>query len=139
MQTSSRENTPGYNPALDGLRGIAILLVVLFHLNLPWTSGGFLGVDVFFVLSGFLITQRLVQYLFVDQGRIHVTLFYIRRALRLFPALAVVWAVGTLWAYLFFPPALRSTTVRGATAAALYYANWLHVRDGEFGLGAFGH
>jgi peptidoglycan/LPS O-acetylase OafA/YrhL len=80
----------GRQPALDGLRGIAILLVVLHHAA-QWPSGGFLGVDLFFVLSGFLITTLLLEESAVT-GRISLRRFYARRALRLLPALAVMLA-----------------------------------------------
>jgi peptidoglycan/LPS O-acetylase OafA/YrhL len=84
----------GYVPALDGLRGIAITAVVLFHV-LKWPRGGFLGVDVFFVLSGFLITSLLIQE-WQGAGRISLRAFYRRRALRLLPALTAMLAVFTL-------------------------------------------
>jgi peptidoglycan/LPS O-acetylase OafA/YrhL len=129
---------PGYQPAFDGLRGIAILLVVVFHLGSAWTAGGFLGVDLFFVLSGFLITTRLLKEL-TTSGTIRFNLFYARRVLRLLPALFVVLIAGTAWAVAFFPSDLRVTTTRGALSAFMYVANWVHVRDGDRALGAFGH
>lgn len=86
----------GYVPALDGLRAIAIGLVLLFHLKYIYFGklgqGGWLGVDVFFALSGFLITVLLLQE-YDEQGSIHLLRFYIRRAFRLFPALAVLLLV----------------------------------------------
>ena len=80
----------GRQPALDGVRGIAILLVVAHHAA-QWPSGGFLGVDLFFVLSGFLITTLLLEER-STRGRISLRLFYARRALRLLPALALMLA-----------------------------------------------
>jgi peptidoglycan/LPS O-acetylase OafA/YrhL len=80
----------GYRPALDGLRGIAIALVVAFH-AFGWPRGGTLGVDLFFVLSGFLITSLLLEE-HGTTGRIDVRSFYVRRARRLLPALAVLLA-----------------------------------------------
>jgi peptidoglycan/LPS O-acetylase OafA/YrhL len=138
ISTSGGPLKKGYEPALDGLRGVAILLVVAFHLGSRWTTGGFVGVDVFFVLSGFLITSRLVEE-WDRCGTIHLKLFFARRALRLLPALFVLLVVGTTWARIFFPPELRDTTTRGAVSTALYIANWVNVRDGEYALGAFGH
>ncbi|HEY5014183.1 MAG TPA: acyltransferase, partial [Acidimicrobiia bacterium] len=85
----------GYQPALDGVRALAIALVVLFHY--PWKNpfyspnpvhGGFLGVDVFFVLSGFLITTLLLQEQ-ATRGSVSLRRFYARRALRLLPAFGV--------------------------------------------------
>lgn len=84
----------GYRPALDGLRGIAVLLVMAFHFRVPQFRAGFLGVDMFFVLSGFLITSLLVQE-FNDRGQIGIGRFYVRRALRLFPALWLMILVLT--------------------------------------------
>jgi peptidoglycan/LPS O-acetylase OafA/YrhL len=84
----------GYVPALDGVRGVAITLVVLFHC-FKWPPGGFFGVDVFFVLSGFLITTLLIQE-WQAEGRIALRRFYRRRALRLLPALTAMLSVFTL-------------------------------------------
>src|SRR5205809_2968271 len=78
-----------FRPDLEGLRGVAILLVVLFHAGVGAFGGGFVGVDVFFVLSGFFITGLLVREL-ESAGSVDVTSFYARRALRLLPALLVV-------------------------------------------------
>mgnify|MGYP001584475553 CR=1 FL=1 len=75
----------GYRPELDGLRGISILLVYVHHLYHPLLPGGFFGVDIFFVLSGFLITSLLVEE-WNRRGSISLKDFYIRRALRLMPA-----------------------------------------------------
>jgi peptidoglycan/LPS O-acetylase OafA/YrhL len=80
----------GYRPALDGVRGIAILLVVFMH-TFNWPPGGFLGVDLFFVLSGFLITTLLVEE-WQKRNAISLPAFYRRRALRLIPALVAVVA-----------------------------------------------
>src|SRR4051812_21389707 len=75
-----------YNPALDGVRAVAILLVVLFHAKVKGVPGGFLGVDVFFVLSGYLIT-RILSDEHHATGTIALGRFYLRRARRLYPAL----------------------------------------------------
>ena len=80
-----------YVPALDGLRGLAILLVLMVHFRVPGFPGGFVGVDVFFVLSGYLITSILLAE--HDGGGISLRRFYWRRALRLYPALLVLLAV----------------------------------------------
>lgn len=86
------QNSPfrlGHRPELDGLRGIAILLVLLHHAGIPVIHGGHIGVDIFFVLSGFLITALLFQE-YERYGRISLKNFYIRRLLRLTPALALL-------------------------------------------------
>src|SRR4051812_9783276 len=80
---------PAFRPDLEGLRGVAILLVVLFHAGVSWLSGGFVGVDVFFVLSGFFITGLLVRE-YSETGEVDTFAFYGRRALRLLPPLLVV-------------------------------------------------
>src|SRR3954452_3098058 len=89
----------GYRPALDGLRAVCILLVMGHHLGIPWLLGGFLGVDGFFVLSGFLITTLLTEE-WQETRTIRLPAFYGRRALRLFPALYTqlfIYSVLALW------------------------------------------
>lgn len=120
-------NTPplGYLPSLDGIRAIAVLAVMVFHSALPWLPGGFLGVDVFFVLSGFLITTLLLQEV-ERTGRIHFGAFYLRRARRLLPALAVVLVASAALVVLFAPDAaarLREDIV----ASSFYVTNWWNI------------
>src|SRR5690348_14773083 len=86
-----------YQPALDGVRGLAVAFVVAFHLGLPWAVGGYLGVSVFFTLSGFLITSLLLTE-YARTGRIEIKAFYLRRARRLLPAALVCIAGVTLLA-----------------------------------------
>ena len=92
----------GYRPDIDGLRAVAVLSVVLFHADVAFLEGGFLGVDVFFVISGFLITHLIRDA--VTENRFSFAEFYLRRARRLFPALfvtlALTFAVAT---WLFMP------------------------------------
>ena len=90
----------GYLRGLDGVRGVALIMVLLIHAGNPWMHGGFFAVDVFFVLSGFLITSLLLQE--YDRSA-HISLkdFWIRRALRLFPAFIVVLVVITTYVLLF--------------------------------------
>ena len=87
-------NWTGYNPAFDGLRGIAVTSVVLFHAAPSILPGGWWGVDMFFVLSGFLITSLLIREV-NKSGSINRLAFYARRALRLWPAFALVLAFCT--------------------------------------------
>src|SRR5579871_5524922 len=79
-----------YRAEIDGSRAVAVVPVVLFHLGFPWISGGYLGVDVFFVISGFLITTILVDD--IDKDRFAVSAFWSRRIRRILPALAVMLA-----------------------------------------------
>src|SRR5688572_27966699 len=111
LSLTSSVSRLGHRPALDGLRGVAILLVLAVNSSLPVFRGGFIGVDVFFVLSGFLITCLLIHE-WNDMGSIHLKRFYVRRALRLLPALLVLLlAVGTYGA-LFQSRAMRAATGR---------------------------
>ncbi|MEP7160841.1 MAG: acyltransferase family protein [Dermatophilaceae bacterium] len=109
--------------ALDGIRTLAVGLVVLFHLGVPGMAGGFLGVDVFFVLSGFLITTLLLRDI-VSHGRIDLTRFWARRMSRLMPAVLLLFLVVALWAALI-APAFRLPGI-GADLlwCILYVGNW---------------
>lgn len=117
-----------YLPALDGIRALAVLAVVVFHANESWLSGGFLGVDVFFVVSGFLITALLVGER-ERSGGVDLRAFWARRARRLLPALALVLAVTTLYAVVVLGDQLL-THLREVLAAVAYVTNWdLIIRD----------
>jgi len=107
---------------LDGLRAVAVLAVLLYHLNVGWASGGLLGVGVFFVLSGYLITDLLLAER-EREGAIALGRFWLRRARRLLPALWVMLVVVTLWIVFLDPSQLGG--IRGALLAALlYFSNW---------------
>ncbi|HTZ10014.1 MAG TPA: acyltransferase, partial [Acidimicrobiales bacterium] len=121
-------------PALDGVRAVAVAGVIAYHFGLGWARGGYLGVDVFFVLSGFLITALLLEE-WAGTGRIALPAFWGRRARRLLPALFVVVATVMVWAFVLdrANPATMSgpaTTaalakLRGDALATLFYvANW---------------
>jgi len=84
-----------YLPEVDGLRGIAVLSVVLFHLGIDSMSGGYIGVDVFFVISGYLITRNIVDD--ISLNRFSFSGFYYRRARRLFPALLFTIAISAVF------------------------------------------
>ena len=94
IETVTPERTPtfGHQPALDGLRGIAVGTVLLFHAGISWAAGGFAGIDVFFVLSGFLITTLLLAEV-RRSGTVSLGSFWSRRARRLLPVLYVVLLV----------------------------------------------
>jgi acyltransferase-like protein len=120
----------GYQPALDGLRAVSIVAVLAHHSH--WLSGGYLGVDVFFTLSGFLITALLTEE-FARTGTITLRLFYARRALRLLPALLVLVVVcaGTLLATV---PEYGPLVLHQAAAVLFYVANWAWVIDVPLGV-----
>ncbi len=127
----------GYVRALDGLRGCAVLLVMAHHANVPLMQGGFLGVDVFFVLSGFLITALLCQE-FDRAGRVSLRRFYARRLLRLTPALLVMVAVVVPVLLVWQPGQLRSDSLAAAPWTLGYATNYLAMVV-DRGLGVFGH
>src|SRR3954451_14453109 len=115
----------GYIPALDGLRAIAVIAVLLYHGDQKWIPGGFLGVDVFFVISGYLITCLLLSDYQQTDG-IGLKRFWYRRARRLLPALFTMLFVVSLYAILFLPDVLSQ--LRGEVIAALFYVeNWFLV------------
>ncbi|MDB5648729.1 MAG: hypothetical protein JWL62_249 [Hyphomicrobiales bacterium] len=110
-----------YRPDIDGLRAIAITLVLLFHLNVGFTKGGYVGVDVFFVISGFLITGLVVKE--AGASRFSLGHFYERRVRRLFPALFAVFAASSVAAYfVLFPPELEAYG-RSLISAIAFVAN----------------
>lgn len=106
-----------YLPHVDGLRAIAVLTVLLFHLNVPGFSGGFVGVDIFFVISGYLIT-RLLLIEREGRGTINFRTFYGRRVRRLMPALFATFLLTALAASLIFSPA-HLQRFGGALASAM--------------------
>ncbi|MCU7723689.1 acyltransferase [Actinoplanes sp. KI2] len=111
-----------FRPDIEGLRAVAVLLVVAAHAGVAGLAGGYVGVDVFFVISGFLITSLLLREA-ERTGRISVARFYCRRAVRLLPAAAVV-LVSTLVAARFLLPAVRlAEYCKDALSAATYVAN----------------
>src|SRR5215213_9486777 len=110
-----------YMPGLDGLRAIAVLAVIAYHLGYGWAPGGLLGVGVFFTLSGYLITDILLNQ--VDRGGIKLGRFWMARARRLFPALFLMLIVVVAWTTVIGPhqpPDFRTA----ALAAAAYFQNW---------------
>ncbi|MBV8177779.1 MAG: acyltransferase [Mycobacterium sp.] len=114
-------------PALDGVRAVAVALVLADHGGVPGMGGGFLGVDVFFVLSGFLITSLLLDEL-GRSGRIDLGDFWIRRARRLLPAL-VLMVLAVAVGRQFFSPEAVVRLRDDAVAAFFWVANWMFVAD----------
>ena len=115
----SASATEGFRSDLEGLRGVAILLVVACHCGIPWCAGGFIGVDVFFVLSGYLITGLLVEE-HRTTSRIDLPGFFARRVRRLIPAALLVILLTLVAAVALLSPQEIETTARSAIAAACY-------------------
>ena len=122
----------GHVPALDGLRAVAVLGVFFFHVGIPAFSGAFLGVDIFFVLSGFLITTLIIEE-YEACGRIGFARFYLRRVLRLMPALFFFLAIFLLFFRWYFAgdPFQQARQAQDVLLVLFYAANWTRA----FGLG----
>ncbi|WP_068877064.1 MULTISPECIES: acyltransferase family protein [unclassified Phenylobacterium] len=117
---------PGYRPDIDGLRALAVMLVVLNHAGVAWVAGGFVGVDVFFVISGFLITGIIAGQR--ARGEFRFGDFYLRRARRLLPALYVLLLVVTAAGYTVLTPADYSLLAQGALSAIALVSNVFFAR-----------
>ncbi len=119
------KHPPRYLPGLDGLRTISVIGIIIYHLNSQWLSGGFLGVDTFFVISGYLITSLLL-FEYENYGEINLVNFWIKRFKRLIPAMLFVTLFTVLYVLAFDPKLLES--IKGdAIAALLYISNWWYI------------
>jgi peptidoglycan/LPS O-acetylase OafA/YrhL len=112
-----------YRPEIDGLRAVAVVPVVAFHAGFGGFAGGFVGVDVFFVISGYLITSLLMEDL--EQGRFSIADFYERRARRILPALFLVMALSVPLAWILLPSAEGRDFALSMGAVALFSSNFL--------------
>jgi peptidoglycan/LPS O-acetylase OafA/YrhL len=112
----------GFRPDLEGLRAIAVSLVLLYHAAVPGLGGGYVGVDVFFVLSGFLITGLLLREL-ESTGGISLSSFYARRLRRLLPAVALLIVVTVVASVAVLPPLRAGEVAADGVAASLYASN----------------
>lgn len=111
-----------YMPGLDGLRALSVMAVIAYHLDFKWASGGFLGVGIFFVLSGYLITDQIVAQ-WKQNKKLDLKDFWIRRARRLLPAMFVMLAFVSLWLAWF--DRSRLIALQGDfISAVLYFNNW---------------
>ena len=117
-----RENG-GFRPDIQGLRAIAVAMVVIYHLYPSALPGGFAGVDVFFVISGYLITGHLWRG-YAQTGKVGLADFWGRRARRLVPAAALVLTVTWVASRVIEPATQLANTAQQVLASALYYQNW---------------
>jgi peptidoglycan/LPS O-acetylase OafA/YrhL len=128
MATATRTAAPaklGYQPALDGLRALSVMAVILYHADVSWMPGGFLGVEVFFVVSGFLITSLLLEER-ARNGVVDLRNFWIRRGRRLLPALYLLLAVVSVASLLVYQDA--AGRMGGDVLAAIAYVyNWWQI------------
>ncbi|MFC7765691.1 acyltransferase family protein [Leucobacter soli] len=114
----------GFRPDIQGLRAVAVGVVLLYHANFPFMPGGFVGVDVFFVISGYLITGLLLREA-LRTGRVRLMDFYARRIRRILPAATVVLVATLLLTVLILPRIRWQQIGIEAGGAALYIVNWI--------------
>ncbi|REH78188.1 acyltransferase [Staphylococcus felis] len=114
-----------YLPGLDGFRAIAVLAIIMFHLNPLWLPGGFLGVDTFFVISGYLITSLLLSE-YTQKNHIDLVQFWLRRVKRLIPAVFFMITIVVIYTILFEPQIFFSVK-KDAIAAIFYVSNWWYI------------
>ena len=118
-----------FRPDIEGLRAVAVLAVVLFHADAPRIGGGFIGVDVFFVISGFLITGTLFREV-TTTGTVGLRRFYGARARRLLPASATVGVITMIVSVVLLPPLQAHAVLYDGIASALYVSNYWFVAEG---------
>ncbi|WP_230314481.1 acyltransferase family protein [Candidatus Contendibacter odensensis] len=123
VRMTQRRSKLGYVSELDGLRGAAILGVMGFHADTPFLKGCFIGVDIFFVLSGFLITTLLIQE-FDESGSVSLKNFYMRRVLRLGPALIALLIVFCLASFAVLSEEKASRNYVDVIISLAYLSNW---------------
>lgn len=139
VRQSTATDRSGYKPHVDGLRAVSIAAVLGFHAgNIPFLRGGFVGVDVFFVISGFLIIKQIAAG--IEQGRFSIWDFYARRALRIVPTYFLVLLVTVVvGAVLLRSPDNLANFRSSATAASLFFTNFFYLKhSGYFDVGASG-
>ena len=127
-RVSSGLRGSGFQPEIQGLRAVAVLLVVMFHLWPNPLSGGFVGVDVFFVISGYLITAHIYREA-ATTGTLSLRRFWARRIRRLLPAALLVLALSAVATVLLLPATVWGLTARQIAASALYVQNWALASD----------
>jgi peptidoglycan/LPS O-acetylase OafA/YrhL len=122
-----------YRPEIEGLRALSVMLVILHHLGVPFVSGGYVGVDIFFVISGYLITHTLISE--SQQGKFSIGGFYKKRIIRLAPAYFAVVTIVTVVSAVLLLPSELTAYAKSALASTFFLANifmWKET-DGYFG------
>ena len=119
-----------YRPEIDGLRALAVIPVILFHAGFELFSGGFVGVDVFFVISGYLITTILIEDM--ENNRFNILNFYERRARRILPALFFVMLVCVPFAWMWMLPSQMKDFSQSLVAVSLFASNILFWKEGGY-------
>ncbi len=127
-KNDKKSRSLGYRPDVEGLRAVAILLVVLYHARVPGFTGGFIGVDVFFVVSGYLITGLLSNE-YANNGKIRLAEFYARRSRRLLPAISLLVVATVIAGYLLLAPVEQVVIARTAVATSAYLSNVFFARN----------
>jgi peptidoglycan/LPS O-acetylase OafA/YrhL len=131
-QQSQHPAQSRFRPDIEGLRAVAVLAVVLFHADVPGLGGGYAGVDVFFVISGFLITGLLWREV-SSSGTVRLRSFYGARARRLLPASAAVGIITMIASVLLLPPLQATNALGDGVTSALYVGNyWFIIRGGDY-------
>ena len=124
-----RAKRMGFRPDIEGLRAVAVIAVVLYHAGIPGVAGGFIGVDVFFVISGFLITGLLWREV-ATTNTVRLGRFYGARARRLLPAAATVGIATAIGAAVVLPPLRARSVFVDGVASALYVGNYRFAMQG---------
>jgi peptidoglycan/LPS O-acetylase OafA/YrhL len=127
-QAVTGQKAKSFRPDIEGLRGIAVLLVVLYHAHFPYVNGGYIGVDVFFVISGYLITGLLMKEV-ETTGSINFLQFYARRGRRLLPAAALVLLVTLGAGFFTLAPVEQSSLAKTAMTTSLYCSNFRFIHQ----------
>ncbi|EGQ3352272.1 acetyltransferase [Staphylococcus pseudintermedius] len=124
-QRDRKPINPRYMPGLDSVRAVAVIAIIIYHLNPQWLSGGFLGVDTFFVISGYLITSLLLTE-YHNTGKIELMSFWLRRVKRLIPAVLFL-VMGVIVLSLIFMPTEIQKVRADSIAAIFYVSNWWYI------------
>ena len=120
-----------YIPAIDGLRALAVIAVMFYHLGFSWIPGGFLGVDLFFVISGYVITRLLLDSI-AQSGGLDLRGFYLARMRRLFPALIFMLTTTTIAIGIWAPDTIRRLLIDAPFSLTGTMNWWLVAREQDY-------